>query len=194
MKYGIWKVSQLEAGAVNALVGSGYAPLAAMVLASRGIGDDRQARAYLDCNAPLLDPFLMTDMDKAAGRVGLAMSRGEKIAVFGDYDVDGITATCLLTDFLRRHGADVVSYIPGRLEEGYGLNPIAIHQLHAEGVKLIVTVDCGITAVSEAELCKQLGIDPVSYTHLDVYKRQLVGQRNALGLRGDDVVIFRRAL
>ena len=139
MKYGIWKVSQLEAGAVNALVGSGYAPLAAMVLASRGMEDDHQARAYLDCNAPLLDPFLMTDMDKAAGRVGLAMSRGEKIAVFGDYDVDGITATCLLTDFLRRHGADAVSYIPGRLEEGYGLNPIAIHQLHAEGVKLIVT-------------------------------------------------------
>lgn len=165
MKYGIWKVSQLEAGAVNALVGSGYAPLAAMVLASRGIGDDRQARAYLDCNAPLLDPFLMTDMDKAAGRVGLAMSRGEKIAVFGDYDVDGITATCLLTDFLRRHGADAVSYIPGRLEEGYGLNPIAIHQLHAEGVKLIVTVDCGITAVSEAELCKQLGIDLVITDH-----------------------------
>lgn len=165
MKYGIWKVSQLEAGAGNALVGSGYAPLAAMVLASRGIGDDRQARAYLDCNAPLLDPFLMTDMDKAAGRVGLAMSRGEKIAVFGDYDVDGITATCLLTDFLRRHGADVVSYIPGRLEEGYGLNPIAIHQLHAEGVKLIVTVDCGITAVSEAELCKQLGIDLVITDH-----------------------------
>lgn len=165
MKYGIWKVSQLEAGAVNALVGSGYAPLAAMVLASRGIGDDRQARAYLDCNAPLLDPFLMTDMDKSAGRVGLAMSRGEKIAVFGDYDVDGITATCLLTDFLRRHGADVVSYIPGRLEEGYGLNPIAIHQLHAEGVKLIVTVDCGITAVNEAELCKQLGIDLVITDH-----------------------------
>lgn len=165
MKYGIWKVSQLEAGAVNALVGSGYAPLAAMVLASRGIGDDRQARSYLDCNAPLLDPFLMTDMDKAAGRVGLAMSRGEKIAVFGDYDVDGITATCLLTDFLRRHGADAVSYIPGRLEEGYGLNPIAIHQLHAEGVKLIVTVDCGITAVSEAELCKQLGIDLVITDH-----------------------------
>ena len=165
MKYGIWKVSQPEAGAVNTLVGSGYAPLAAMVLASRGIGDDRQARAYLDCNAPLLDPFLMTDMDKAAGRVGLAMSRGEKIAVFGDYDVDGITATCLLTDFLRRHGADAVSYIPGRLEEGYGLNPIAIHQLRDEGVKLIVTVDCGITAVSEAELCRQLGIDLVITDH-----------------------------
>ena len=165
MKYGIWKASRLEAGAVNALVGSGYAPLAAMVLASRGMEDDHQARAYLDCNAPLLDPFLMTDMDKAAGRVGLAMSRGEKIAVFGDYDVDGITATCLLTDFLCRHGADVVSYIPGRLDEGYGLNPLAIHQLHAEGVKLIVTVDCGITAVGEAELCRKLGMDLVITDH-----------------------------
>ena len=165
MKYGIWKVSQPEAGAVNSLVGGGYAPLVAMELASRGIDDNRKAKAYLDCDAPLLDPFLMTDMDKAAGRVGLAMSRGEKIAVFGDYDVDGITATCLLTDFLRRHGADVVSYIPGRLEEGYGLNPIALGQLSSDGVKLIVTVDCGITAVSEAELCAQLGMDLVITDH-----------------------------
>lgn len=165
MKYGIWNVNEPEAGAVNSLVRSGYAPLAAMVLASRGIRDGAQANQYLDCNAPLLDPFLMTDMDLAAGRVGLAMSRGEKIAVFGDYDVDGITSTCLLTDFLRRHGADCVSYIPGRLEEGYGLNPIAIHQLHSEGVKLIITVDCGITAVAEAELCRELGIDLVITDH-----------------------------
>ena len=130
-----------------------------------GIGMIDRPELTFRLQRALLDPFLMTDMDKAAGRVGLAMSRGEKIAVFGDYDVDGITATCLLTDFLRRHGADVVSFIPGRLEEGYGLNPIAIHQLHAEGVKLIVTVDCGITAVSEAELCKQLGIDLVITDH-----------------------------
>ncbi|MDO5153163.1 MAG: single-stranded-DNA-specific exonuclease RecJ [Eubacteriales bacterium] len=165
MKYGIWNVNEPEAGAVNTLVRSGYAPLAAMVLASRGLRDGIQAGQYLDCNAPLLDPFLMTDMDLAAGRVGLAMSRGEKIAVFGDYDVDGITAICLLTDFLRRHGADCVSYIPGRLEEGYGLNPIAIHQLHSEGVRLIITVDCGITAVAEAELCRELGIDLVITDH-----------------------------
>lgn len=165
VKYGIWNVNEPEAGAVNTLVRSGYAPLAAMVLASRGIETGAQADKYLDCNAPLLDPFLMTDMDLAAGRVGLAMARGEKIAVFGDYDVDGITSTCLLTDFLRRHGADVVSYIPGRLEEGYGLNPIAIHQLHREGVKLIITVDCGITAVAEAELCRELGIDLVITDH-----------------------------
>ncbi|MBQ8833834.1 MAG: single-stranded-DNA-specific exonuclease RecJ [Oscillospiraceae bacterium] len=152
-------------GGVNALVSGGYPPLVAMVLASRGITDVARARKYLDCNAPLLDPFLMTDMDLAAGRVGLAMAQGEKIAVFGDYDVDGITATCLLTDFLRRHGADCVSYIPGRLEEGYGLNAIALRQLSAEGVKLIITVDCGITAVQEAELCRELGIDLVITDH-----------------------------
>ena len=165
VKYGIWNVGQPESGAVNALVGCGYAPLTAMVLSARGVNDPRQAKAYLSCDAELLDPFLMTDMDLAAGRVGLAMARGEKIAVFGDYDVDGITATCLLTDFLRRHGADVVSYIPGRLEEGYGLNPIAIDQLSREGVKLIITVDCGITAVDEALLCKMLGIDLVITDH-----------------------------
>ena len=151
--------------AVNALVGCGYAPLTAMVLASRGLSTPQDAARYLDCNVDLIDPFCMTDMDLAAGRVGLAMSRGEKIAVFGDYDVDGITATCLLTDFLRRHGADVVSYIPGRLEEGYGLNPIALRQLCGEGVKLIVTVDCGITAVAEAELCRELGMDLVITDH-----------------------------
>ncbi len=165
MKYGIWNVAQPEGTAVNALVSGGYAPLSAMVLASRGLNTPREAAAYLDCSAPLPDPFLMTDMDLAAGRVGLAMSRGEKIAVFGDYDVDGITSTCLLTDFLRRQGADCVSYIPGRLEEGYGLNPIAIHQLHQEGVSLIITVDCGITAVAEAELCRELGMDLVITDH-----------------------------
>ena len=152
-------------GAVNALVTGGYAPLTAMVLAARGIRNPAEAHARLDCNCQMPDPFLMKDMALAAGRVGLAMSRGEKIAVFGDYDVDGITSTCLLTHFLRRYGADVVSYIPGRLEEGYGLNPIAIHQLHGEGVKLIITVDCGITAVAEAQLCKELGIDLVITDH-----------------------------
>ena len=165
MKYGIWNVSEPESSAVNKLVSGGYAPLAAMVLAARGLENQEQADAYLDCNAPLLDPFLMTDMDLAAGRVGLAMARGEKIAVFGDYDVVGITSTCLLTDFLRRHGADCISYIPGRLEEGYGLNPIALRQLHQEGVNLIITVDCGITAVAEAELCAEYGIDLVITDH-----------------------------
>ena len=165
LKYGIWNISAPEMGAVNALVGSGYPPLPAMVLAARGIKNAKEAHNYLDCTAQLYDPFLMTDMDRAAGRVGLAMARGEKIAVFGDYDVDGITATCLLTDFLRKQGANAISYIPSRLEEGYGLNPIALRQLAAEGVKLIVSVDCGITAVEEAKLCAELGMDLVITDH-----------------------------
>ena len=165
LKYGIWNIQAPEPGAVNALVGGGYPPLSAMVLAARGLTTPKDAGAYLDCNARLYDPFLMTDMDLAAGRVGLAIDRGEKIAVFGDYDVDGITSTCMLTDFLRRQGANCISYIPSRLEEGYGLNPIAIHQLHTEGVKLIVSVDCGITAIDEARLCKELGIDLVITDH-----------------------------
>ena len=165
LKYGIWNIRAPEPGAVNALVSGGYPPLSAMILAARGLTDPVKACAYLSCTAALPDPFLMTDMDLAAGRVGLAIDRGEKIAVFGDYDVDGITATCMLTDFLRRQGADVRSYIPSRLEEGYGLNPIAIGQLHAEGVKLIVSVDCGITAIDEAELCRELGIDLVITDH-----------------------------
>ena len=165
MKYGIWNTGSPKPEAVNALVSGGYAPLAAMVLASRGIENENTAHKYLDCSAALCDPYLMTDMALAAGRVGVAMENGEKIAVFGDYDVDGITATCLLTDFLRSHGCDVVPYIPGRLEEGYGLNPIAIDYLHGLGVTLIITVDCGITAVEEAQLCKDLGIDLVITDH-----------------------------
>ncbi len=154
-----------EPGAVNALVKSGYSPLGAMVLAARGLDSAAAARAAVRCDAPLPDPFCMTDMALAAGRVGLAMTRNEKIAVFGDYDVDGITATCLLADFLRRNGAEVVTYIPGRLEEGYGLNPLAIRTLHEQGVNLIVTVDCGITAIAEALLCRELGIDLVITDH-----------------------------
>ena len=165
LKYGIWNVANPDARAVNALVDAGYFPLGAMILSARGIQNAETAAQQLACEGTLPDPYLMTDMDLAAGRVGLAMTRGEKIAVFGDYDVDGITATCLLTDFLRRNGADCISYIPGRLEEGYGLNPIAIRYLHGQGVKLIVTVDCGITAVAEAELCKELGIDLVITDH-----------------------------
>ena len=165
LKYGIWNTQAPEPGAVNALVSAGYPPLPAMVLAARGMTSPQKAGAYLSCDAALPDPFLMIDMDKAVRRVRQAIHRGEKIAVFGDYDVDGITSTCMLTDFLRRMGANCISYIPSRLEEGYGLNPIAIHQLSAERVNLIISVDCGITAIAEAELCREKGIDLVITDH-----------------------------
>lgn len=165
LKYGIWNVTQPEAGAVNALTGAGCTALCAMVLAARGIATGEQANAYLSRKNKLLDPFLMADMAAAAARVRAALQNGEKIAVFGDYDVDGITATSLLTDFLRSCEGNCVPYIPGRLEEGYGLNAGAIQTLYAQGVRLIVTVDCGITAIEEARLCRSLGIDLVITDH-----------------------------
>ena len=165
VKYGIWNVSKPDMEALDALMQGGYPQLAARILASRGIKNPAQAQEMLDCDCPLPSPFLLTEMDVAAGRVAWAMEKREKIAVFGDYDVDGITATCLLTDFLRSCGADVLSYIPGRLEEGYGLNPMALHSLRDQGVSLVITVDCGITAVEEAELCRELGMELVITDH-----------------------------
>ncbi len=165
LKYGIWNCGQPPAQDVNKLVSGGFSPLTAMVLAGRGLSDPAGARESLGCDSPLPDPFLLGDMDRAAERVRQAIENKERIAVFGDYDVDGITATCLLTDFLRSQGADCLSYIPGRLEEGYGLNPIAIRQLGEEQVKLIITVDCGITALEEAALCRELGMDLVITDH-----------------------------
>ena len=107
----------------------------------------------------------LRDMDRAVRRIRRALETGETVAVYGDYDVDGITSTCLLTDCLSRLGGRVLPYIPDRLEEGYGLNSEAVSALAAQGVTLIVTVDCGITAVEEVEYAKELGIDLVITDH-----------------------------
>lgn len=165
VKYGTWNVSQYDKKAKDTLRRAGYAPLTARVLCSRGYDTPEKAEAFLSASETLPDPMTMQDMDKAANRVHLALQRGEKIAVFGDYDVDGITATCLLTEFLRSQGGHVTYYIPGRMEEGYGLNEMAIHSLHDQQVTLIVTVDCGITANQEAKLCRELGMDLIITDH-----------------------------
>ena len=165
VKFGTWNVSNFDTQEVRELEAAGYGPLCARALSARGCGDPAAAAEYLRCDAPLNPPFLMKDMKTAADRVRLAVARREHIAVFGDYDVDGITATALLTDFLADQGARVTSYIPARLEEGYGLNELAIRQLYRQQVNLIVTVDCGITANEEAELCKKLGMDLVITDH-----------------------------
>ena len=166
MKYGSWNVAPINQEHTARLIASGVSPLAAAVLVSRGYDTPEKAGAFLSSgHGPLLDPMLLPDMDLAAQRVRLAIDRGEKIAVYGDYDVDGITSTCLLTDFLTKRGANCTWYIPARLEEGYGLNEPAIRGLKALNVDLIITVDCGITAVDEARLCRELGIDLVITDH-----------------------------
>ena len=165
MKYGTWNISQFDTEDLSALCAAGYSPLTARVLCSRGYTEAVEATAFLSASEPMPDPFLMQDMQVAADRLRLALQRGETIAVYGDYDVDGITATCLLTEFLRSQGARVECYIPGRMEEGYGLNPNAIAELKSKGVSLIVTVDCGITAAAEAEYCRREGVDLIITDH-----------------------------
>ncbi|MEA4954456.1 MAG: single-stranded-DNA-specific exonuclease RecJ [Pseudoflavonifractor sp.] len=149
----------------KALRAAGIPALCAKVLAARGWSDAGAASRFLFEESPLLDPMEMADMDRAAARLRRALETGETIAVYGDYDVDGITATCLMTDFLRSEGGTVLPYIPNRLEEGYGLNRGAVEQLAARGASLVVTVDCGITAVVEAAVAAALGVDVVITDH-----------------------------
>lgn len=145
---------------------AGYSRLLAAVLQARGADTPEKAKEYLMRTEELLcEPMLISDMDKAVDRIKTAMKRHEKIAVYGDYDVDGITSSCLLMDYFSHHGLDCEVYIPDRLDEGYGINGKAIESLHESGIDLIITVDCGITAVSETEYAKSLGMDIIITDH-----------------------------
>ncbi len=166
MRYKTWRTARPDPEGRAALEREGVHPLVAAVLSARGLCSMEQARAFLMAGDNLLqDGAQMKDMDRAVARVRLALDRGEMIAVYGDYDVDGITATCLLTEFLAGLGGRVIPYIPDRLEEGYGLNMDAIATLAARGVTLIITVDCGITAVDEVAHAGELGVDVVVTDH-----------------------------
>ena len=166
MKYAKWRIAPERPDAQARLTAAGYPYLVSAVLAGRGVDTPEQAAAFLEREQSLAySPFLMKDMDKAAARVQQALTNNEKIAVFGDYDVDGITATCILVDYLQSRGADVVHYIPRRIEDGYGLSCDAIQGLYDRGVRLLVTVDCGITGVEEVDFADSLGMDVVITDH-----------------------------
>lgn len=152
-----------HAGKVN-----GSAPLAERVLAARGLGDSADAEAFLNPSLRHLhDPILMPGLDRAAERMLAAVRRGEPIAVYGDYDVDGVSATAILFHALRAVGprADVRTYVPHRLDEGYGLNESALRRLAAEGARVIVSVDCGVTAVEPARAAPDAGADLIITDH-----------------------------
>ena len=166
MKYDKWNISSSRPEAASRLMQNGYSPLTALVLSARGCLNADDAQALVRGDATLLhDPYLLRDMDRAVERVRLALSRREVICIFGDYDVDGITSTCLLTHRLRALGATVVPYVPNRLTEGYSLNPNALVRLREEGVSLIITVDCGITNVDETLQANALGMDVIITDH-----------------------------
>ncbi len=166
MKYQQWNLRPQSEGGQAALAAAGLSPLAARVLAARGYTTPQEADSFLSADPALLhDPFALKDMAAAVERITAALEGGESIAVYGDYDVDGITATCLLTDYLRARGGSVSMYIPDRMEEGYGLSAGALDALYAQGVKLVVTVDCGITAVAEARYAREKGMDLIITDH-----------------------------
>ncbi|NLA76443.1 MAG: single-stranded-DNA-specific exonuclease RecJ, partial [Clostridiales bacterium] len=143
----------------------GIDPFAAFLLGTRGVCEPEDVDAFLFSGDEPCDPFMLTDMEKAVERIEKAIAEGERITVFGDYDADGVTSTAVVYSYLERRGANAGYYIPDRAVEGYGMSFEAIDRLAAEGTQLIITVDNGISAVSETDYAKALGIDMVITDH-----------------------------
>lgn len=159
-----WRV--LPPTPAGCLSTSGLPPLANQLLYNRGITEPAEARAFLSVDESLQgDPFLIPDMDRAVSRIYQAILRGETIAIYGDFDADGVCGTALLVEGLTSLGARVVPYIPHRVEEGYGLNSASLGNLVRLGVTLVVTVDCGISNVSEVAEANEKGLSVVVTDH-----------------------------
>lgn len=140
--------------------------LLAKILVNRNVVEDEQIKIFLNpTRNDFYDPFLMPDMEIAVKRILKAIENHEKVIIYGDYDVDGITSTTVLKKFLSERGLDTGYYIPNRLEEGYGLNKNAIEEIAKQKYTLMITVDCGISGIEEIELCNNLGIDTIITDH-----------------------------
>ncbi len=143
-----------------------FSPLMRQLLYNRGFTKANSARAYISGSAPdVNDPIYLKDMPIAVERLHGALQQGENIAIYGDYDADGVTASALMYEFLKKCGADPRTYIPSRFDEGYGLNIGAIDQLASESIQLIITVDCGVRSIAEVQHAKDLGISMIITDH-----------------------------
>jgi len=140
-------------------------PLIVQLLYNRQIRTSDEIEAFLTRSFALDNPFLLKGMNEAVTRLRQAIRTRETIAVYGDYDVDGVTATALLVPTLRALGAQVIPYIPNRMDEGYGLNNAALDALAGQGIRIIVTVDCGVRSVAEAAFARRLGLDLIITDH-----------------------------
>ena len=164
-----WETCSEDGFDVSSLKELGVSSLTARILSNRGITDLDQAQRFLSPSlADLPDPFTLKDMDKAVSRILRAILKKEKIILYGDYDVDGTTATALLLLFLKKVGAMVDFYVPHRLKEGYGLNGEALKKIHALGAKLMITVDCGISSSEEICWAAKNGLDVIVTDHHEV--------------------------
>lgn len=162
---------------------AGLHPLIAGLMVNRGITEPSDARAFLACDlSALSDPALFSQMEKAVARVRAAITNREKIVVYGDYDVDGVTGASLLYLALKELGAVVDCYLPDRMSEGYGLNGKALETLKNSGAQLVISVDCGITAVREAETARSLGLDLIITDHHEISGLNGLNGSNSLSL------------
>jgi single-stranded-DNA-specific exonuclease len=166
MSEGTWTISPCPHRQADLLAQAlGLNEITASVLVRRGYGDPDVARAFLAGEQPLTDPFLLENMGAAVERIRAAIAAGKRICVHGDYDVDGICATVLAVLVLRELGADVEWHLPSRFDEGYGVSGNTLERLAEEGCGLVLTVDCGITAVDEVRRARELGLDVVVTDH-----------------------------
>ena len=141
-------------------------PVVAKLLCQRGLSDPELADRFLNPSLDHLhDPMLLADMGVAVDRIMRALERREKIAIHGDYDVDGVTSTVILRRALELLGGNVIHFIPERLKDGYGLQPVAIERLHADGVALVISVDCGIRSAEAGRRARELGVDLIITDH-----------------------------
>ena len=163
----VWRYLECDAHAAETIARAlSIDPVVARLLVQRGMADPAQAERFLRPSLDQLhDPFRLADLAAGADRLLGAVTRHEAIAVHGDYDVDGITSTVMLRRALELLGADVAHYIPERLRDGYGLQPTAIDRLHADGVRVVVSVDCGIRSREAAERARDLGVDLIITDH-----------------------------
>src|SRR5712691_1284550 len=166
MSEGIWTIRPCPHRQASGLAKElGLSEITASVLVRRGYGDPEVARAFLAGEQPLHDPFLLGDMDQAVQQIRTAIAAGKRICVHGDYDVDGICATVLAVLVLRELGAEVEWHLPSRFDEGYGVSGQTLERLAEEGCGLVLTVDCGITAVDEVRRAHELGLDVIVTDH-----------------------------
>ncbi|MFL5919031.1 MAG: single-stranded-DNA-specific exonuclease RecJ [Gaiellaceae bacterium] len=166
MSEGTWTISPCPHRQADSLAQQlGLSEITSSVLVRRGYGDPDAARAFLVGEQPLTDPFLLGDMREAVERIRTAVASGKRICVHGDYDVDGICATVVAVLVLRELGADVEWHLPSRFDEGYGVSGVTLERLAEEGCGLVLTVDCGITAVDEVRRARELGLDVVVTDH-----------------------------
>jgi single-stranded-DNA-specific exonuclease len=159
-----WVVREKISPEIDAALGD-YSPVMRQMLYNRKVMDSETAEWFLHGTGSMYDPFLLPDMAVAVDRLWYAIDHQEPVAVYGDYDVDGVTATVLLVQVLQQLGANARAYIPNRFDEGYGVNNDALDELANQGVKLVVTVDCGIRSPQEAQHVRQLGLDLIISDH-----------------------------